>query len=144
MKVMLIFAAWSSNDDEREDIYRVDIIYFFNWSKLFVQSVSHILPGGKKLLLIHDPNRAHISIDVLKYFKVCSIILYAIPAHTSSCTRPCDLVLFSVFKSEMSALVTNSTNPDISTVFTQYDVSAMIRDAYITLHTPKNFEASFR
>ena len=128
----------------REKIAGFDTINFIHWSKNFVESVRNLLVGGRKILLVYDGYRAHMSLRVLKYFSLNGVIAYAIPSNTSGRTQPCDLVLFSSFKGELNKIVTTLVKPDGSIVFNQVDVCSMMRDAYYSSYTRENIEASFR
>ena len=58
----------------REKIAGVHTINFIHWAEKFVESLRDFLGGGRKILVIYDGYRAHMSLRVLEYFSVNGVI----------------------------------------------------------------------
>ena len=68
---------------------------FFEWFKLFVQTISPIRP----VLLILDGHTSHITINVIEFARANEIHLLCLPSHTSHVVQPLDVGVFKSFKS---------------------------------------------
>lgn len=91
----------------REEGGGVDSANFLSWARHFVDSVRDLTAGGRKVLLIYDGYRSHMSLAVLEFFKTIGDIVYALPAHTSGKTQPLDLVSFALFKTKLDELLSS-------------------------------------
>ena len=80
----------------------MDIHNVLNWGFAFVESVKDLAASKRKLLLIYDAYRSHITLNVLDLFHSNNVIVYALPAHTSRKTEPLDVVMFSPFKKALN------------------------------------------
>lgn len=61
----------------------VDSQNFALWAAHFINSVQHLTINQRKILLILDGYRSHMSLHVLEILNDNNIIVYALPAHTS-------------------------------------------------------------
>ena len=75
----------------------IDTARFMDWCFFFVDHVEPLTQEGRKVLLIYDVYRSHLSLIILELFERNNIIFYVLPAHTSGKTQPLDVVLFSAF-----------------------------------------------
>eukprot|EP00171_Calliarthron_tuberculosum_P008123 IDg8123t1 len=91
--------AMISTREERGD---VDAANFLEWVWLFVAHVKDLVTDVRKLPSTYDGYRSHMSLEVLQYFEKHNVAVYALPAHTSGKTQPCDVVLFSAFKARLN------------------------------------------
>ena len=121
----------------------VDTVNFLNWAYNFVDHVKHLRANNRKVLLIYDAYRAHISLEVLELFLSNNIIVYALPAHSSGKTQPLDTVLFSVFKTSLNTVLSNCAAVQCQNPFDLFDVCAILTEAYHMSFTVKNVKASF-
>ena len=64
----------------------------------FVMHVADMKVNNRKVLLILDRYRSHMSAHTLHLFNAHRVILYALPVHTSGKTQPLDVTVFSSFK----------------------------------------------
>ena len=85
-------------------IYLDDIIIFSNdssnfylWATQFAMHVADLTTNNRKVLLILDGYRSHMSVQTLHLYNAHRVILYALPAHTSGKTQPLDVTVFSPF-----------------------------------------------
>ena len=106
--------------------------------------MKHLTAGGRKLLLIYDSYRAHLSIAVLELFKSNNIVVLALPAHTSGKLQPCDLVVFGELKRVCQESVSDTMDFLGIKCFDMYDFCALLRHAYETSFTTRNVSAGFR
>ena len=70
----------------RQENGGVDTQNFRNWANKFVLFVAELTANDRKVLLIYDGYRAHLSVEVLEIFANNNIVVYALPAHTSEKT----------------------------------------------------------
>ena len=74
----------------------VDSNNFCEWTSSFVDYVSDPTTNDRKLLLIYDGYRSHMSLSVLQLFAENNIVVYALPAHTSGKIQPLYVLSFAV------------------------------------------------
>lgn len=72
----------------------IDKHNFIAWAEEFVNEVKDLTDGSRKVLLLYDGYRSHMSLKALSIFEKAGIIACAIPAHTSGTTKPLDVGLF--------------------------------------------------
>lgn len=80
--------------------------------------MKHIQPKtstGRKVLLILDAYRAHISPPVPQLLRRNNVYAYALPAHTFGKTQPLDLVPFASFKNELKKILQASLSSCVTT-----------------------------
>jgi len=121
----------------------VDSENFYQWARLFVESVKDLTSNGRKLLLTYDAYRAHLSLRVLELFLANGIIVYALPAHTSGKLQPLDVVVFSAFKAALNSAVTTVLGRDPGSLLNMWDYCALLRAAYGESFTKLNIQRSF-
>jgi len=76
-------------------------ISFYDWLKLFVQFLDENVRRNNEReehLLIVDQCSSHSSLRILEYAEQHSVLLYALPPHTTHYTQPVDVGLFGPFK----------------------------------------------
>ena len=64
------------------------------WCDYFIANVKDLTRGGRKVLLILDGYRSHMSLAALETLDFNNAIVYALPAHTSGKTQPLDATIF--------------------------------------------------
>lgn len=127
----------------REKRGGVDSTNFLSWAKEFVSHVRDLTAGGRKILLIYDAYRSHMTLAVLELFRDNNIEVLALPAHTSGKTQPCDVVLFSAFKARLNECVQLATAGGSVCEFDTYDFCGMLKDAFYSSFTRQNIAAAF-
>lgn len=120
----------------------MDSINFYEWAKVFIESVRDLTASGRKLLLTYDAYRAHTTLSVLELFKKNNIIVYALPAHTSGKTQPCDVVLFDAFKTALKETMTRLVEKEEYRDLDMFDYCSILRDAYHKAFTRDSIAAS--
>eukprot|EP00171_Calliarthron_tuberculosum_P005712 IDg5712t1 len=128
----------------REKVGGVDTTNFYNWALLFIESVRDLTANGRKVLLTYDAYRAHMSLPVLELFDRKGIVVYALPAHTSGKTQPCDVVLFAAFRAALTDAMIRLVQKDAARQLDMYDYCSILREAYHQAFTRDNIVASFR
>lgn len=128
----------------REEVGGIDAHNFFAWAHHFVESTRDLTANGRKVLLFYDAHRAHMSVRVLQLLLNNGIIAYALPAHTSSVLQPCDLVVFSKFKTELNKAISDLVIPGLYTSIDMFQICTAMRTAYNAAFTYINIVASFR
>ena len=78
----------------RRDACCVNSECFYKWAKYFIEYVKDLTTGSRKLLLTFDGYPSHMSLKVMQLFYENGIVVYALHAHTSGRTQPCDVHLF--------------------------------------------------
>jgi len=127
----------------REDIGGVDKRVFFEWAKHFVKDTADLRANARKILLIYDAYRSHMSLDVLLYFEKNGIIAFALPAHTSGITQPLDVGIFQPFKAALHNVIRSMCSPDMNNVFDVFDLCKCLSRAYVQVFTVNNITHSF-
>ena len=89
----------------REEGGGVDAQNFLHWAYSFIESVRDLTANERHVLLTYDAYGAHMSLSVLELLRQHRIVVYALPAHTSSNTQPLDVVLFSSYKRELASAI---------------------------------------
>ena len=102
------------------------------------------MANGRKVLLIYDGYRSHLLLDVLDIFAKHRVIVYALPAHTSGKTQPCDTVLFGSFKHHLDAALRDCVLARPDHTFDLFDFCKVLKFAYNAAVTPQNIRESFR
>ena len=72
-----------SNFTTRRDIAGVEEHNFCKWAELFVEEVKDLTCNGRKVLLVYDRYRSHMSFKALDILRRGNVVVYAPPAHTS-------------------------------------------------------------
>lgn len=127
----------------REERGGVDTKNFFEWARIFVHSVRDLTANGRKVLLIYDAYRSHLSLQVLQLFRDNGVIAYALPAHTSGKTQPLDVICFSVFKNALNEALNTAAATDKLDVYDTFDFCGMLRTAFQPAFTEKNNKSAF-
>eukprot|EP00171_Calliarthron_tuberculosum_P002656 IDg2656t1 len=113
-------------------------------ARAFVTSVRDLTANGRKVLLTYDAYRSHMTLAVLELFDANGIIAYALPAHTSGKTQPCDCVLFASYKQHLNKSLMLAASTDSVDVVDAYSYCAMMRRSYELSFTKDTIRASFR
>eukprot|EP00171_Calliarthron_tuberculosum_P002640 IDg2640t1 len=126
----------------RPEVGGVDTKIFVSWCKHFVQRVEYLTREGKKVLLVYDGYRAHMSLECLQILKDGSVEVYVIPAHTSGVTQPLDVGVYSSFKNRINenllAMTEATTGP-----LSLYDMCSAFCAAYNNAFRRENIMSGF-
>lgn len=95
------------------------------------------------MLLIYDGYRSHMTLRVLQHLRDSNVIVYALPAHTSGKTQPCDTGIFGVFKQAMNDAMQKAADADRDEVINLFELCAMFRHACNTALTRVNIMYAF-
>lgn len=128
----------------RADHGGVNADNFFQWATRFVAHIEDLTNGGRKVLLVLDAYRAHMTMRVLEYLDKNNVVVYALPAHTSGKTQPLDVVLFGSFKKHLNEGILLAARRDRVDRFDTFEFCALLRSAFYAAFTRKNIIASFR
>ena len=128
----------------RSDIAGVDKRNFLRWAHTFVEEVSDLTAGGRKVLLIYDGYRSHMSVSVLEVLRDGGVEVYVLPAHTSGATQPLDVSLFSPLKDVLNSLIASVARTDEQIVYGKFEFAKFISRAYELSFTPDKVRAAFR
>lgn len=128
----------------REQLGGVDTHNFYNWACNFVRDTKDLTANGRKLLLIYDGYRSHMSLQVLQLLHQNGIIVYALPAHTSGKTQPLDVCLFSPFKDALNEAMNLCISQDKDDKWDTFSFCDMLKFAYEKSFTPQNIKSGFR
>jgi len=129
----------------REEVAGVDSYNFLRWADQFVEDVRPLTARGRKVLLIYDRYRSHMSLPVLRALRSGNVIAYCLPAHTCGVTHPLDLTVFGVFKRELGESIRNAQgldNQDSS--LDVLDFCNLMDQAYRVALKPDVIKAGFR
>jgi len=129
----------------RDDNAGVNKRNFLEWARAFVTDVAHLTRDGRKVLLIYDGYRSHMSPAVLRLFRKRNIVAYCLPAHTTGVTQPLDLTVFGSFKTHLAETLRrmhSAGNADAR--FDVFDFCRMMREAYVKSFTPDTIMGGFR
>ena len=120
----------------------VDQYNFLEWARHFVSHVKGLTTNGRKVLLIYDGYRSHMSLQVLQLFALSNIVVYTLPAHSSGKLQPLDVVAFESFKRSLNEVMYRRIDlfKEGATVF---DICDMIIRAYRTTFVPHIIRYSF-
>ena len=121
----------------------VDSNNFCEWTSSFVDYVSDLTANDRKLLLIYDGYRSHMSLSVLQLFAENNIVIYALPAHTSGKTQPLDVVAFSVFKRKLNDIIFETADRFLGAPVTVFEFTDLLTAAYTATFTRKTIRSSF-
>eukprot|EP00171_Calliarthron_tuberculosum_P002273 IDg2273t1 len=127
----------------REERGGVDTKNFLGWARLFVDSVRDLTANGRKVLLIFDAYRSHMSLQVIQLFHDNGVVVYALPAHTSGKTQPLDVVTFSVFKNALNEALNAAASTDKLDVYNTFDLCGMLKTAFEPAFSEQNIKSSF-
>eukprot|EP00171_Calliarthron_tuberculosum_P023847 IDg23847t1 len=127
----------------REDRGGVNSDNFLQWAKMFVAHVKDLTTAGRKVVLTYDAYRSHMTLRALECFEKNNVEVYALPAHTSGKTQPCDVVLFGVFKKRLNEAVQLVARADTRDCIDAFAFCALMRSAFYRAFTRENIQASF-
>ena len=85
----------------REENGGVDRYNFISWAQTFVLYVSDLTANNRRVLLVYDGYRSHLSLEVLELFRRNHIVVYVLSATllerpslvTRSCSHPSNITL---------------------------------------------------
>ena len=86
----------------------VNSLSFYEWAHHFTEFTSHLVSTDRKLLLIYDGYRSHMSLRVLEHLCDNNIVAYASPSHTSGRTQQCDTGVFKALKHALNKAITDT------------------------------------
>jgi DDE superfamily endonuclease len=109
-----------------------------------VEAVAVLTTNGRKVLLIYDGYRSHLGLEVLKTLMNCSVLAYALPAHTSGTTQPLDVGIFSPFKQALNKHTHCLSATTGYAPFDVFDFAKMMSAAFDDAFTIQNIKSAFR
>jgi hypothetical protein len=127
----------------RPDIAGMNSTIFKEFAKWFVEQVRDLTAGCRKVLLLCDGYRCHMSIQALDTFASGRVIAYALPAHTSSITQPLDVAVFGPFKSYLNDTISRCSRSAPGALYDEFDFCGMKRRAYFHAFTPDTIRSAF-
>ena len=127
----------------RENVAGVDNPNFIEWAKLFVKDAADLTIDNRKVLLILDGYRSHMTYQALKILQTGGVIVYALPAHTSGYTQPLDVSVFGPFKESLRANVERLASPCVSNKYDIFDYLKIMREAFFVAFTRRNILSGF-
>ena len=127
----------------REELAGVDKRNFGRWAEIFVKDVSDLPKHGRKLLLLYDSYRSHMSLKVLIILREGNVIAYCLLAHTRSKTHPLDLTVFVAFKHYIAANMKGISLVNHHDLFDCFNFCNILRNAYEKSFTPSNIFTGF-
>ena len=125
----------------REELAGVDKSNFVRWAEIFVKDVSDLTKHGRRLLLLYDGYRSHMSLKVLRILRQGNVIAYCLPAHTSGKTQPLDLTVFGAFKHHIAANMKSISLVNHHDLFDCFDFCNILREVNEKSFTPSNIYA---
>ena len=118
-------------------------IFVVKWARLFVEEVTDLTQNGRKLLLLYDGYRSHMSHEALKVLDDGNLIAFGLPAHTSSTTQPLDVGVFGPFKANIDRFLHEMCSTIEHNVLDAFDFCKIIREAYWFSFTIRNITPAF-
>lgn len=124
----------------------IDSSLFAQWAEYFVRTVRHLTNGNRKVLLIYDACRAHMTLHALSILRKGNIEVYALPAHTSGFTQPLDISVFSPFKTAVNETLYKLGNSlkENNVKVTLYNMCDSFRAAYYSTFNRENITSGFK
>ena len=99
---------------------------------------------GRKVLLLYNAHRSHISLEVLEVFLRNGIVVYALPAHSSGKAQPLDFVLFAAFMGALNNAVSSCSGFCDGRTLDHFHLCSVMGKAYEVSFVRSNFMAGFR
>eukprot|EP00171_Calliarthron_tuberculosum_P002436 IDg2436t1 len=128
----------------REDKPGMNSQLFIYWCSKFVERVSHLTANGRKVLLLYDGYRSHMSFKALQILSSGNIEAYALPANTSGSTQPLDVSVFSPYKTYINEyLYRTSSSLRSAKKVSQFDLCEAFNHAYNLAFSQKNIMKGF-
>ena len=81
----------------REEVASIDSDSFYEFGLKFRAHVRHLTMNGQHVISIYDACRSHMTLRTLQHLVDSSVVVYALPAHTSGKTQTLDTVAFGLF-----------------------------------------------
>ena len=129
----------------RQGVAGVGSASFFKWVKYFIDDVDHLTKDGRKVFLIYDGYRSHMSLAVLELMAQNGIIADALPAHTSGTTQPLDVSIFGPFKNafRINLDIVVAGRRQLDSPLSEFDIATIITRSYEEATIPANIKAGF-
>ncbi len=127
----------------QENQCKVNSCNIYNWAQDFVVYVSHLTPGGRRVLHTYDGSRSPMTLEVLQLFDKHKVIVHALLAHTSKKTQPCNAGLFSIFHGKLRESLQLVASEDKIDLFDMFDYYTVLQSAFNEAFTRRNIRASF-
>ena len=127
----------------RENIAGVDSHNFIEWAKLFVGDVKDLTVNNRKVLLVLDGYRSHMTYQALRILQTGGVIVYALPSHTTRYTQPLDVSVFGPFKESLRTSVERFASPCVSNKYDMFDYLIIMREAFSLAFTRRNILSGF-
>lgn len=128
----------------REQEGGVDTPKVLVWCTDFTNHVAGLTQNGRKVLLIVEGYRSHMSLSALEKLHNHNIIVYALPAHTSGNTEPLDVNIFSPSKAALNEAINIAVSKEDPNKWDTYSSCNMMRFAYEESFSIHNIKARFR
>eukprot|EP00171_Calliarthron_tuberculosum_P021386 IDg21386t1 len=132
----------------RPEVGGMDEHIFVQWCRAFVDRVKHLTANGRKVLLVYDGYRAHMTLRCLNILKDGNLEAYAIPAHTSGTTQPLDVTVFGPFKKAINDFLSRMSRRSLgrteaASKVSLYDMCRAFTAAYNLAFSWANIVAGF-
>lgn len=82
----------------KNETFEANSEIILDWGKKLVTELNTICPGVENTIIFNGYG-AHIQFEFLNYLKSKSVIVIALPAHTSHVLQPLDVTVFGPYKS---------------------------------------------
>ena len=128
----------------RQDVASVDSHNVLQWGKLFAEDCRDLTARGRKVLLILDGYREHMTYPVLHLFDASGIIVYALPAHTSGSTQPLYVSVFDPFKEHLRVSIEELSSPAAGDTYDVFDYLKIMREAFYRAFTRSNIMSGLK
>ena len=129
----------------------IGLAHISGWSnsKIFAKYLTHFIEKtrssvDKKILMILDNHKSHISVASLQLAKNSGIVLLTFPPHTSHKLQPLDRTVFGPLKTFYNVACGEWMLTHCGKPMTIYDVAECVGKSYPLAFTQKNILSGFR
>ena len=127
----------------REEGGRIDMRIFIRWAGLFLEEVRDLTLKDRKVLLLYEGYRSHMSYEALKILDIGNVIAFALPAHTSGTTQPLDVGIFGPYKGNINRRLLETCSTVDNTVYAVFDLPRILKEAYVLSFKVQNICHAF-
>eukprot|EP00171_Calliarthron_tuberculosum_P001809 IDg1809t1 len=130
------------------DVRSLTEIFRSQTERPFANALALHFPDNRKVLLLYDGYRSHMSLKALQILQRGNVETYALPAHTSGTTQPLDVSIFSPFKHYINeSLYKNMPSTiqqdELSQEISIFDLCRSFKEAYEKAFTIGNIVKGF-
>ena len=116
--------------------------------KRFIDFLEHVskLAGSspdRKLLVVMDNHKSHVSIGVIDKARELGIVLLTIPPKTSHKLHPLDKMVFGSFKNSYNKAMDNWMRSNPGKTITMYEIASLVNEAQMAAMVPRNIILGF-